>query len=422
MGELARTLSVWRGTAMMLNIVLGAGLLTLPGLAVRSAGDAALLVWAACALVALPLLIVFALLGRRHPSSGGIAGILARGMGDFGYVAGTLLFLGAVAFGLPAIALTGGHYAATIAGGSPYAWALGLVVAAALANAISAEVAGRINATLASLLLFVLIGVVVVGWQTVDPNSGHWSRGPIEIPSVSVLGTVFMMVFFAFTGWELGANLGAEFRNPRRDFPIAMGLSFVIVVALYAMLAVIVQAAGLTSGYAAPYAVIFERAFGAAGQTAISLIAVLLIFANLTAAIWAVSRMIYAAASERLLPAMLTRVTRSVPVPAVLATVMAIVGMLLAAWADLIHLGLLLAVAGQNFLLLYGAAAAVLIRTSDVVWQKRLGWLCVMLVSCLVALRGLDGLLYPCALLSAAALIAQAPARQKFRRHVEGTI
>ena len=68
------------------------------------------------------------------------------------------------------------------------------------------------------------------------------------------------------------------------------------------------------------------------------------------------------------------------------------------------------------------AAAAVLIRTSDVVWQKRLGWLCVMLVSCLVALRGLDGLLYPCALLSAAALIAQAPARQKFRRHVEGTI
>ena len=44
MPELRRSLGVLNGTAMMLNIVLGAGLLTLPGLARIATGDAALLV------------------------------------------------------------------------------------------------------------------------------------------------------------------------------------------------------------------------------------------------------------------------------------------------------------------------------------------------------------------------------------------
>ena len=44
MAELSRSLTVWRGTAILLNIVLGAGLLTLPGLAIGSLGAAAPLV------------------------------------------------------------------------------------------------------------------------------------------------------------------------------------------------------------------------------------------------------------------------------------------------------------------------------------------------------------------------------------------
>lgn len=417
MAELKRTLSVWRGTALMLNLVLGAGLLTLPGLAVGMVGDAAPFVWMACAAAALPLIVVFAILGRRFPSSGGLAGILFQGFGDFGYVAATLLILGAVAFGLPAIALTGGHYAAALLGGSPHGWALGLVACAALANAVSPERAGWINTVLAAVLLALVLGMIVVGWVTVRPDLAAITTFPVQLPSLTVLSTTFMMVFFAFTGWELGANLGGEFTNPRRDFPISMAMSFVVVVALYGGLAVVVQAVDLGGLKAAPFAAIFAHAFGTAGLGVTGVLAVTLIVANLSAAIWAVSRMVHDAARERLLPSGLAQVRNGVPVAAVGLTVSAIILMTVVGWRGYISLDDLLAVAGQNFLLLYGAAAAVLIRTSRIGWQSALGWLCIVIVAGVALLRGFEGALYPTVLVTAAALIAYNPARQRFRRH-----
>ena len=417
MAELKRTLSVWRGTALMLNIVLGAGLLTLPGLAVGVAGGAAPFVWLACAAAALPLIVVFAILGRRFPSSGGLAGIVFQGFGDFGYVAATLLILGAVAFGLPAIALTGGHYAAALMGGSPHGWALGLIACAALINAVSPERAGWINTMLALVLLGLVVGMIVVGWQTVQPDLGTILTAPSPMPTIAVLSTAFMMVFFAFTGWELGANLGGEFTNPQRDFPLAMAMSFAVVIVLYAGLAIVVQSVDLRGLEAAPFAAIFERAFGVAGLRAVGVLAVVLILANLSAAIWAVSRMIHDAARERLLPSGLAQLRNGVPVMAVVTTFTAIVLVTVAGWRGYISLDDLLAVAGQNFLLLYGAAAAVLIRTSATAWQRWLGWFCIAIVAGLALLRGFEGALYPTVLVTAAALIAYTPARQRFRRH-----
>ena len=45
MSELKPTLTVLRGTGLMLNIVVGAGLLALPGLTVAMARDQALWAW-----------------------------------------------------------------------------------------------------------------------------------------------------------------------------------------------------------------------------------------------------------------------------------------------------------------------------------------------------------------------------------------
>jgi amino acid efflux transporter len=405
MGELQKTLTVWRGTAMLLNIVLGAGLLTLPGLAAEAAGNGALFVWAACAIAAAPLLAIFGLLGRRFPHAGGLAAILRAGFGDMGYVAATLLFFGAVAFGLPAIALTGGYYAASILGGPAPAYALGLLAAAAFANVISAEIAGRVNAALASLLIFVLLAVAATGWFVVTPSSGTAVSAP-SLPPLAVFGPAFMMVFFAFTGWEVGANLGGEFRNPRRDLPLAMAFSFVIAVTLYGVLALVVHHAGLASGFEAPFATIFGQAFGLGGSAMIAGISVLLIFANLSAAIWAVSRMVYAAAGERLLPAGLTATRAGMPWRAVLVTVAVLMTVTAAAWLEMIDLSQLLATAGLNFLLLYAGGAAVLFRLPEAGWHRVLAGLALLLVALLLAARGIDGLYYPAALIAIAALIA----------------
>jgi len=244
MAELSKSLGVIRGTAMMLNIVLGAGLLTLPGLAVQEVGSRAIFVWFACALAAAPLLWVFAILGRRYPDAGGIAAIMGHAFGKPGRISATLLFLGAVSVGLPAIALTGGHYASAALGGSAWIYAMGLILAALAVNFLSAEVAGRVNAIFASLVLVFIIGLAVVGWLVVPPDTPAISVSQTKNPEMRQFGLAFMMVFFAFTGWEVSANLGEEFRNPRRDLPLAMALSFAVAVALYLVLALVVARAG----------------------------------------------------------------------------------------------------------------------------------------------------------------------------------
>lgn len=105
------------------------------------------------------------------------------------------------------------------------------------------------------------------------------------MPALSTLGLAFMMVFFAFTGWEVSANLGEEFKNPKRDLSRAMALSFGVAVTLYLMLALVVAGAGEAGIGPAPFAEIFRGAYGESGSSLISAVAVLLIFANLSAAI-----------------------------------------------------------------------------------------------------------------------------------------
>ena len=150
-------LTMLRGTGLMLNIVVGAGLLALPGLTVAVAGDQALWAWLVCAIAATPLLLVFVILGGRYPDAGGIAHFVRLAFGEAGYIAASLIFLGAVVFGLPAIALTTGHYIAAITGGAPAQIAAGIVVLAALTLTSSPDIAARLSTVIASTILVLLL-------------------------------------------------------------------------------------------------------------------------------------------------------------------------------------------------------------------------------------------------------------------------
>ncbi|HEX2256538.1 MAG TPA: amino acid permease [Afifellaceae bacterium] len=396
MSALRQHLSFPQGTALMLNVVLGAGVLILPGLAVQEAGRLALAAWIVCGLAALPLLGVFVILGRRYPNAGGIPHVAGRAFGRPAYIIGSLLFLGAVAFGLPAIALTGGHYAASLTGVSPHLAALLLLLAAAALNLLAAEWGSRVSSAISALLVVVLVaiaGLAVFGLGDAAPAQA-------ALPSFAELDLVFapfMMIFFAFTGWEVAANLSEEFRRPRRDFPLAMIASFILACGLYLALAYAVQRSDLHGAYQAPFAQIFGDRYGTVGSGAISAMAVILIFANLSAAIWAVSRLIFSLSREGLLPAALQRTRSGTPRAAAICTVAALVGVLVLEKLEVLQIQEMLALAGQNFLLLYGFAAAALAAMARGRSDRFLALVAGMLVAALVVFSGF-GLLYPLAL------------------------
>jgi len=83
------------------------------------------------------------------------------------------------------------------------------------------------------------------------------------------------------------------------------------------------------------------------------------------------------------------------------------------AGSGLFDLGLLLAAAGQNFLLLYGAAAAALFRLGDRAWHPWLGGLGLAIVVALLIGRGGEGSLYPAVLILAGLGLAAVRARRR---------
>ena len=388
MTTLTKSLGVVRGAALMLNIVVGAGLLALPGLAVEAAGDQALWSWLACAVAALPLLVVCIIMGRSHPDAGGVAHFARTAFGEAGYLATSLIFLGAVVFGLPAIALTGGHYITGMAGGSPPHYAAGIIIAAAAANMLSPDLSGRISTFAASLILIALAVIVTAGLSGIDWAALEGRVAAATELDAAIVMAPFMMIFFAFTGWEVAAGLSEEFRNPRRDFPRAMILSFAIAVALYVAMGFIVQAGEMSGAPEAAFVGVARSLFGAAGSLAVGTLAAVIILANLLGALWAVSRLVYALGRDGHLPVRLGVTASGTPVSSVALTAGALLLVLAAEAVGLLDIRSMLAVAGQNLLILYGMAGAALLRLSAQAASRIVAALALALTAVLLIAEG----------------------------------
>ena len=406
MNGIARSLGVWRGTAVMLNIVLGAGLLILPGLAIDEGREAALAAWLIAAAAAIPLLAVFVVLGKRHAGAGGVAELAMRAFGPSGHLVTSMLFLGAVCLGIPAIALTAGHYAVSVAGGSVHAWAAVLVVVVFALNTYSVKLAGAISQGLSwSIGIFVAGLAAVCGWLVWDLPAPELTWPWQGTGAMATPVALFPMVFFAFTGWEVAASLAADFRKPHRDFPRAMIASFVIAVSFYLLMAYIAQRADLNAGLEAPFATIVGAHLGPIGARIVGTMACVLLFANLLGAIWAISRMIFSLARERVLPAVLGRLHEEQPRVALTAFTCVVLLVIAADYAGVLDARMGFSLSGQNFFLIYGIVAASLLKMATRTPERCLAIIAIAVVVSLSAAQG-GSLAYPAAI-TVAALIMQ---------------
>ena len=404
--ELRKVLTVSQAVGLALTIVVGSGLLVLPGLAHQKAGGAAVYVWLLDLALVVPLLAIFAQLGAKWPSAGGIAGFLQNAFSRRFAAAAEILLIGTFGLGIPAIALTGGQYCAALVGAENIAIpaAVLLLLAAAAVNLRGASVSGNIQRALAFSLCAVLLLVALAALMFGDHSAGAKVAPPFSAETWKSALPVAGLVFFAFTGWEMLSFTAEEYRNPRRDFPLAVGLSFVVVAALYLLVAL---AAQLTlprdnpQTETAPLSALLEGVVGPAGGHFVSATAVVIVLANLIGAMWAASRLIFSSAREGLLPAFLSALDfRQTPRASTILCAAIFIAVLGLNAAGLLGLDDMLRLAGQNFFLLYALSVAAYLKTAETLRARILG-AASLLVS--VAMMGVFGaeMLYPLALLAA---------------------
>lgn len=118
--ELVRSLSVFQGTALAVSLVVGSGVLGLPGIVLEEIGPRyAALAWIFTAIAMIPFIIVFTRLGTYFPSSPGLLSYAEFAFGKAGRIAASLMLLTSLAIGLPALLFIGGAFLQALLGVDP---------------------------------------------------------------------------------------------------------------------------------------------------------------------------------------------------------------------------------------------------------------------------------------------------------------
>lgn len=408
--QLGRHLTLPGAVALAITIVVGSGVLVLPGIAYARSGPAAFWAWVISAALVAPLLLVFGRLGGAYPTAGGIAGFAQAAFGRRLAGGVEIMTIGTFGLGIPAIALTGGQYFAALLG-LPGAWA-GVIAALMLGAAGAVNLAGiRLSSRVQTILAIGLtVGLVAVGLVgLLSPGARPAAAPPLDGPAVRDATTAVAVVFFAFTGWEMLSFTAEEYRNPRRDFPRAVTISFLLVTGVYLLLAWSVQARLTPSEPrldTTPISALIDDAVGGGAGRLVAALGVVIIAANLVGALWGASRLVMSSAREGLLPRPLAKVGRTeVPWLSIVTCVVGFIAVATASSLGVVSLGDLLAVAGANFFLLYLISTAAYLRLFPAIRDRVFGTVILVALSGVVLTFGWIQLGYAIALLAAGALL-----------------
>ncbi|MFD1585471.1 APC family permease [Halorientalis brevis] len=267
------SLGLLDATMIGMGAMIGAGIFVLTGLAAKTAGPAAILVFALNGVVTTFTGLSYAELASAIPRSGGGYAFVNEVFGDlvsflmgwmlwFAYmIAGALYALGFAPnfLELLHIYFQGGvpapeHAATVIITGL----ALGAVALLVLLNALSTAASGSVETVFTLIKVAILVVFVGFGFTAARFSGAEFQpmfpAGHTPIDLLPAMG----LTFIAFEGYDLITTVTEEVKNPRKNIPRAIFISLLATVIVY--FAVVIVAIGTLGA----------EELGAAGETGIA--------------------------------------------------------------------------------------------------------------------------------------------------------
>jgi APA family basic amino acid/polyamine antiporter len=308
---------------VVVSLVVGIGIFRTPAIVADATQSTPLffLAWVVGGLISLMGALVFAEIGSRHPRAGGYYRVVADCYHP------TLAFMlnwsqtlmqGAGAAG---VAFIGADYLMPVL--LPQAWqtphaslliACGLLLLLAM-NYCGVRPGARTQNLLSSIKIIMIVGLAVLA-LLLAPH--HQRTEPaITAPLVSRLSAALIPCFYAYGGYHLTMNLGADLKDARRRFPLAITAGVVMVVGLYLLLNLAYQRVLGTAGIAESKlvaAVLARATFGPYGETLVSVAVFLSAAGFVNATVLQMPRSFYAMAQDGVLPRSFLRINPSTQV------------------------------------------------------------------------------------------------------------
>lgn len=371
--RLARDLSLGAAISVGVGTMIGAGIFVLPGIVASKAGPAVLISFTTCGMIAVLVALCMAELSTGMPYAGGGYLFAVRAFGPLvGSIMGWCLWLSLI-FASAFYMIGFGYYVGDALGMPPLIVALAMTALLGLLNFIGAKETGGTQLVIVIMLLFVLLTFFIRSIFSVDVGKLK-PFVPAEIGVTGVLITL-PILFITFMGFAEIAAISEEIRNPKRNLPLSLVGSVVIVTIVYC--AVVFCILGLrkyNDPNMASETVLMDLArmlLGQGGYFLVLLGGILATVSSANASVMAASRISFAMGRDELMPDWFNQIHSRFRTPyRSIGVTTGLTMLLLVAIGR--HLELLAEVAGFLSLVLYSliTLACMLMRYAKLDWYK----------------------------------------------------
>ncbi len=363
---LKREIGVWGQSSNILNSVIGAGIFVLPAIVAESLGAGSIIAYLFCGILITAIMLCFGEVGAKVTHTGGAYKYIESSFGRyFGFLTSNLFIFGATVMACAAIS---NALADTLAYLMPvfenrivrsFVF-LFLFTGFAVVNIIGVKsgiTLVKINtiAKLTPILILVIAGFSKISFSNLAIS---------EMPAVSDIGSVSVILFFAFQGAENSLSISGEIKNPHKTTPRAIFISFLVILTLYMLIQLISQGVlgdSLADFKDAPLAEVAKRIMGPAGMTLMIIGAAISMFGYLSGDALNMPRVLFSAARDNVIPIKhLAAVHRKFATPYISIIIFTSLGCFFALVGEFKQLAIL---SSASILLIYLGVALALIKS-----------------------------------------------------------
>ncbi len=277
-----RLLSPLGAVAIIVGIVIGAGIFKTPAMVAGITGDVgwALTIWVAGALISLMGALCYAELATLYPHAGGDYHFLTRAYGKnvsflYGWAKAMVINTGSIAL----LAFVFGDYMTKVlplGANSAIYWAFLIVIALTLINLIGIHASASIQTVLTVLEVSGLVAIIIAGFGIFGNPLPAVDNPPLfsSTPQLGMLGLGMVFVLLTFGGWNESAYISAELKGTSKTIVTVIVVSLVVITIIYLLVNIaLINGLGLkalASSKAAP-ADLLGLAFGPVGEKLLGL-------------------------------------------------------------------------------------------------------------------------------------------------------
>ncbi len=337
--ELARGLSLWNTTLLVIGLTVGGGIFLTPNPIARAVpSETGILgLWILGGILAIVGGLVYSELGAALPQPGGMYVFFREAFGElpaflYAWVGFWVILIGAdaaVAIGFAQYfavffpALGTGNVVATI---GPFAISAAQLVAVALVLILSVthyvgvKEGARVQGLLTSIIVVALLWIAVGGAFAPRPAAAAGvAASPLAAVTMAGIGTALVAIFWTYYGWNEIVAVAGEVANPRRNLPLALIVGTGLITLLYvAVNAVFLKAIPVSEMIRVeqPGSVAASRFFGPWAAMAVAFAVTAAAAGCVSAGLAPGPRIVFALAKDRLFPAPFARVHPRFKTPA----------------------------------------------------------------------------------------------------------